>query len=295
MKLSENTDKYYQAIMELDGEDDLKTLAKRLRTFQQNCEKYSISGIALPNYLWVAKRGVGVTTRLSALSDYLYEAKLFEFTGNIKFFEFLLSYVNPDSDFTELTRLNNVITEIAGHHRYFRGVACIDIGEWMPHTGESHFHTLLDYLRMKNDKLLTVFCVYSSDRRGIGTLEAALSSYMRIETVTLKFPEPGKLAGMIEEKYIAQHGFSLSAGARKLLADSLEEITAGRNFNGYITIRKMANDILYSVLTANISKNVITAGMLSGFARDSDYVGRLKESPVAAKVIGFQQTGGDVK
>ena len=287
MRRSESADKNYDEIMALDGEDDLKLLAKRLRTFQTNCEKYSVSGVALPNYLWVARRGVGITTRLGALSEYLYEAKLFEFTGNIKFFEFKLGYTPHDSAFSELTRLDNIIMEIAGHHRYFRGIACIDVSEWLTHADDIHFHSLLDYLRMKGDKLLTVFLLYTANKRLLETMESALSSRMQLETIMLKFPAAGKLAAIIEQKYISQHGFSFSADAKLLLTESLKSITGGKNFNGYITIRKMANDILYCVLTSNLRGNVITAKMLSGFASDSDYISRIKNFPVISNVIGF--------
>ena len=293
MKRIASADKYFDVIMNLDGEDDLKALAKRLRKFQQNCEKFSVTGVTLPNYLWVAKRGVGITTRLGVLSDYLYAAKLFEFTGNIKFFEFKLSYTPPDDTFSELTRLDNVIMEIAGHHRYFRGIACIDISEWMTHTDDIHFHSLLDYLRMKGEKLLAVYCVYTANKRMIESVESALSSRMRLETIVLKFPPGEKLVMIIEEKYVAQHGFSFSEDAKKLLAGSIKEITTGKNFNGYITIRKLANDILYSVLASNLNGKVITAKMLSGFDKDSDYISRIKDVPPVKNVIGFSRMEGE--
>ncbi|MCL2665532.1 MAG: hypothetical protein FWE82_07965, partial [Defluviitaleaceae bacterium] len=169
----EQAEKCFNDIMNLQGVDEFKETIRRLRNYQENKEKYSISRVFLPNYFWVAKRGGGISTCVYALSEYLYNAKIIEFTGKVKFFEYRLAYTMPDDFFSELTRFDNTITETAGHHRYFRGIACINIGEWVQRTNEFHFLRFLDYIASKNDKILAVLFVHSNNKRMVESIESS--------------------------------------------------------------------------------------------------------------------------
>ena len=160
----EYADKHFNAIMELQGVDDFKTLIQRLCKFQQNKEKYSVRDVTLPNYFWVAIRGGGISTCVNSLAEYLYAAKIIEFTGIVKYFEYKLAYIAPDEFFSELTRLNNTISEIAGHHRYYRGLACINIDEWIHHTNETHFYKFLDYIASNNNKILSILFIHDNNK-----------------------------------------------------------------------------------------------------------------------------------
>jgi len=283
----EYAEKCFNSIMELQGVDEFKTMVQRLRTFQQNKEKYSISDVTLPNYLWVAIRGGGVSTCIKSLTVYLYTAKIMEFTGNVKYFEYKLAYIAPDEFFSELTRLNNTISEIAGHHRYFKGIACINIDEWIHHTNETHFYKFLDYLASNNNKILVILYVHDHNKRIVESIESSLSSHIRFESVWFRFPNPKELIEFIESKYFKKKKFYLTNDARLLLMDSIEKLINGKNFNGFTTIKQLANDILYSLLTSNINGYEITADMLTGFNRDSAYVKRIKSLAGDNNIIGF--------
>jgi len=111
--------------MELQGVNELKEKIQHLRIFSENKDKYSMPDITLPNYLWLVNRGGGLSTCVNAFAEYLYAAKIINFSGTVKYFEFIPAYTNPDTYFSELTRLNNIVSEIDGHYRYFRGIACI--------------------------------------------------------------------------------------------------------------------------------------------------------------------------
>lgn len=287
MNRQEYADKCYNTIMELQGVDEFKTMVQRLCKFQQNKEKYSVPDVTLPNYFWVAIRGGGLSTCLNLLSEYLYIAKIIEFTGIVKYFEYKLAYITPDNFFSELTRLNNTISEIAGHHRYFRGVACINIDEWIHHTNEIHFYKFLDYIASNNNKFLSILYVHDNNKRTIENIESSLSSHIRFESVWFRFPNANELIEFIEAKYFKKKGFSLTKDARLLLIDSIEKLINGKNFNGFTTIKQLANDILYSLLTSNINGYEITADMLTGFNKDSQYVKRIKTLAGDSNIIGF--------
>jgi hypothetical protein len=290
MNRQELANKYFNAIMGLQGADEFKTMIERLRMFQQNKEKYSVPDVTLPNYLWAAKRGGGISTCINLFAEYLYNAKIIEFSGIVKYFEYKIAYTVPDSFFSELTRLNNTIAEIGGHHRYFRGLACIDIDDWVEHTNENYFYKFLDYIASKNDKILTVLYVHTNNKRVVESIESSLSSRIRFESISLRFPNVGELIDFIESKYFMQKGFKLTNDAKSLLINSIEEIINGKHFNGFTTIKQLANDILYSLLTSNISGYEISADMLSGFNKDSAYVKRIKTFVIANTVLGFNSS-----
>jgi len=289
----EYADKCLNAIMELQGVDEFKTLIQRLCKFQQNKEKYSVRDVTLPNYFWVAIRGGGISTCLNSLAEYLHAAKIIEFTGIVKYFEYKLAYIAPDEFFSELTRLNNTISEIAGHHRYFRGLACINIDEWIHHTNEIHFYKFLDYIASNNNKILSILFVHDYNKHIVESIESSLSSHIRFESVWFKFPNASELIEFIESRYFKKKNFSFTNDARLLLVDSIEKLINGKNFNGFTTIKQLANDILYSLLASNISGYEITADMLKGFNKDSAYVKRIKTLTTDSGVIGFGSAKGN--
>ena len=289
MNNGEYIDECLDNILALEGVEELKTTVQRLQKFHINKETYAITDVTLPNYLWIFNRGGGITTCVNAFSEYLDAAKLFQFTGNIKYFEFIPAYIDPNAYFSELTRFNNTISDIAGHHRYFRGIACIIIDEWIEHVDEKNFYRLLDYLENKSDKILSIFCVHTNNKRIIGEIEASLSSYLRFETINLRFPSPDELVAFINNKYLYSYNFSFTREAKALLLESVDEIVSGKNFNGFVTINQLANDIMYKLLTSNIKSNEITAEMLSNFGKNSSYVKRLKKLFGNGNIVGFTQ------
>jgi len=283
----QNADKCFNAIMELQVVGELKDIAKKLLKFQQNTERYSVTDISLPNYLWLLKRGGGLSTCVNAFAEYLYAAKIIEFSGTVKYFEFIPAYTNPDTYFSELTRLNNIVSEIAGHYRHFKGIACIILDEWINHTDEANFLNIFDYIANHNDKLLAVFCVHTNDKTTIERIQSAIIRYMRFETISLGFPNAVELAEFIETKYFKTSDFHFAEDAKRLLIESIGSIIEGKNFNGFVTIKQIANDILYSLLTSDLSASKITSKMISNFEKDSDYISRIK-SAGKNNPIGFK-------
>ena len=279
--------------MDLQGVEEFKALAQRLRTFQQNKEKYSISEVTLPNYLWIAKRGGGISTCNNAFAEYLYNARMIEFTGVVKYFEYKLAYIEPESFFSELTRLNNTISEVAGHHRFFRGLAGINIDQWINRTDEQYFNQFLDYIASKNDKILTILYVHTDSKRVIENIESSLSSYIRFESIRFRFPNANELVNFLDTKYFKCHEFYLAEDAKLLLTDSIESIINSKHFNGFATIKQLAKDILYSLLTSDISRREISAELLASFTKESSYVRRIKTLGGTERTIGFDLPMGE--
>ena len=278
-------------IMELKGVDEFKMTVKRLHTFLKNRDACSASKATLPNYLLVAKHGgVGVSTIVNMFAEYLYTAQAIEFCGTVKSFEFKLDYIAPENRFSELTRFANTVSGFAGHNLFYRGVACVNVDEWLTHTDEAHFERFLDYVAINSDKWLILFCIHTGNRKLIEALEAALSSYVRLESFSLGFPDPCELVDYVEAKYIQGNGFIFTEDARVLLSETITELTAGKHFNGFKSIAQLANDIVYSLLATDLHGGKrIFAEMLSGFSKNSNYVRRAKTQEGAKKEIGFTE------
>jgi uncharacterized protein YjaG (DUF416 family) len=133
---------------------------------------------------------------------------------------------------------------------------------------------------------VAVFCAHTNDQRVIENIESVISSYMRVETISLRFPNTDELLGLIEENYFKKYHFYLAADAKALLEDSINEIIDGKYFNGFKTIIQMANDIVYSLLESQLNNYEISAGLLGKFNKTSVYVKRIKTS-VGKAGIGF--------
>jgi len=284
----ETMEKCFDSIMELKGADEFKAMVKRLDIFLKNKEAYSLTDVSLPNYLWVARRGGGISTLVKTFAEYLYAARAIEFCGTVKSFEFKLDYIAPETFFSELTRLDNTISGFAGHNRFYKGVSCINIDEWLEHTNEDHFTKLLNYISSNSEKLLVIFCILNDDKNVIGAVESALSSHIRFESLSLRFPDSNELVELVESRHIQDKGFTLTRSAKTLLRETIEEIAAGKNFNGFKSISQLANDILYNILTTDFGDSKhISADMLSCCGKDSNYVKRARSQIGVKKVIGF--------
>jgi hypothetical protein len=218
----------------------------------------------------------------------MYAEKVIEFTGRVKYFEFKLAYILPDQFFSELSRLNNTITEIAGHHRFFRGIACMNIDEWIGHTSEPHFHKLLEFIAKQNDKILYIITVHTNNKRVMDAIESSLSTRIRFEKVSMRFPNTDEIVSFIEDKYFGKHKFILTDDARALIKESIETVIGGKNFNGFTTIKQLANDIIYELLKSDeLSGYEISGDMLNGFKHNSEYIRRIKAMAPVSNPIGF--------
>jgi len=187
-----------------------------------------------------------------------------------------------------LTRLNSMISSFAGHNRFYRGVISININEWIDHTGEDHFTKFLNFIASNNDKWLVVFNISTENKKSIENVETTLSSYLRIETLRLRFPEKAELVELMESQYMQDKEISFIECAKILVSEAIDEISAGKQFNGFKSIIQLTNDILFHIYSTNEgNKKNISAEMISCFSKDSCYIKRAKSCIETNKTIGF--------
>jgi len=292
-----------QAINSLSAVEDFKQTVNALEIFRKNKEQSGVKEVTLPNYLWVFQRGGGITTCVNAFAEYLYDAKIMEFKGKMKYFEFIPDYLPDVVTSPEITDLNSIISDNAGNYLHYKGIACLIIDNWIGKTQEANFQKLLDYIENKNDKILSIFCVHTKDDNKITEIESSLSSYLRFETIRFRFPNAKELIEFIQNKYLHNNQFVLADDAKKLLTETIDDIMTSKNFNGFITIKQLGNDILFKVLSSPVYKPTsesgqpkqcfhITADMLSDFHKNSAYIKSLKKIGKSGKTIGFNTAEG---
>ncbi len=280
---------YYETIMQLDSADEFKSIIRKWNTLSENITKYPTDvPILLPDMLWISKSGLGKTKLLRLMSEYLStQGNLMEFYGDVKFFEFVLSYCAPDEEFTELQRLMNEVSDAAGFRSEYKGIIRIDINEWVSHYKEKHFVNFIEYLACYSEKWLIILTVDSADSKDFHDFEAFLSMYLRLEKITLTLPCTDDLLCYMERK-LGEYGLSVDGSAKELLSATVEKLKENKYFDGYKTLGLLCQDIVYEVFSKERpERDVLTAAMLSNFSCDSDYVKRTIRKIEKVNKIGF--------
>ena len=109
---------YYEAIMELSGQEQLKNLVRkwnRVAEYQKNRNKKK--DILIPNLLFHTQSGIGNSKIISLLANYIESENLLEFYGDVTHYQFLLEYCEPHREMKELTRLIDEVNHVAAGFR----------------------------------------------------------------------------------------------------------------------------------------------------------------------------------
>ena len=280
---------YYQTVLEQTGMTQLKTLVKKWQTLSESItSKPSNLPILLPDLFLVSHSGSGRTLLVRLLADYLsYNEKLMDFYGDVKYFEFLLNYCAPNEHFTEIQRLMTEVRNAAGFRNEFKGIIFIDIDEWVGHCEEKHFIDFLEYLSDNSDTWLVILSVSAQDDHRIDAMLSVVSSYLRIEAITIDKPTVTELSTYLFDT-ITAYGFRLDPNAKSLLTASVDELSQNTHFDGYKTVKRFAQDILYSVYSnGKEGQLLLTDKDLLDFAYNGNYISRMKQKIAPVKKIGF--------
>ncbi len=283
--------KYYNEIMQLIGAEEFKTLIKKWDNLSDNVRNhYGTLPRLLPDLLWVGNSGIGRTKLMSLMSEYLAEqGNLFNFYGDVKFFEFLLSYTPKDRPFEELRRLEDELAAAKGFRESFGGAILIDIGAWVKHYDELYFVSFMEYLSAHSDQWIIVLSVPELEKEKLNNLEAFLSMYLRLEKVTLTMPETEQLYTFVE-KALEGYNLHIDHSGKELLIRTIDEMRENPYFDGFKTLKMLCQDIIYEHFSADDpSKTLLGAQDLSAFAPESHYVKKVIKDSEKVRRIGFNR------
>lgn len=279
----------YDEIMELIGADAFKNLIKKWDTLSSNMQKNQQKlPILLPDLLWVGNSGIGRTKLVTLMSEYLYsKGNLMDFYGDVKYLEFLLSYVPPSRPFDELQRLEEEIAAARGFRSDFRGVLLFDIDPWVDHYEELYFVSFMEYLAAHSDEWLVVLSVSQHSEEKLHKLEAFLSMYLRMDRLTLTLPKTQEFLRFIQNN-LQVYGLSLDDSAQELLTQTLNDLRKNPYFDGFKTIKMLYQDIIYEHFSKpDAVPRMLTASDLGDFAPGSNYVKTIIQNAEKKRHIGY--------
>lgn len=280
--------KAYDKIMRQNGFKDFKKLIDKWNVLSENIQKTPFNApIMLPDIFLVSGSGTGRTNLLSLLSEYLYEKdNLMEFYGDVRYFEFRLNYCNPNEKFTEILRLMSEVSGAAGFRNEYKGIVYIDVDEWLGHCHEKHFIDFLEYMSDNSDKWLVVISVTDKNGDKIDELRGVVSAFLRIEQITIEAPTETELSQYLYDK-ISAYGLIADSSAMDILSKTVGLLGSTKYFDGYKTVKMLAQDIVYSVFSAAKNQSVISADDVKDFSETSEYVKRTLNKLERARRIGF--------
>ncbi len=282
---------FYNQIMQLADAKEIQSVVRRWNNLSENLKiKPANKSIILPDMLWIARSGVGRTSLIKLLSDYLSEQEnLMDFYGDVKYFEFLLGYCGHNETFTELQRFTNEVRDAAGFRNEYRGIIHIDINEWLGHLDELHFISFMEYLSSNSDNWLIILSAYSDQDEKIKKLKAVVSMYLRIETVSIDLPKTENLLSFVETE-LGDYGLNIDESAKCLLSETIEKLRSNKYFDGYKSLKMLCQDIVYSFYSeCTVNCNTLTEEHLEGFSVNSKYIEKMIFKIENTRKIGFAQ------
>ncbi len=279
----------YYKILSQNGLENFKLLIKKWEALSKNIlEKPSGVPIILPDIFLVSHEGTGRTYLLKLLSEYLSEKKnLMDFYGDVKYFEFMLNYCEPNEYFSEIKRLMQEVDNAAGFRSEYRGIVYIDIDEWVEHFEEKHFRDFMEYVSDNSDDWLIVLSVSDSKKDEIAKMEKFISMYLRTEKVIIELPTTEEFLQYTLDMLYA-YGISLDRGAEGLILESIGALCNNKYFDGYKTIKMLCEDIAYETYISGYNRiNALSANSIIKFKKDGDYIKRMIVKIEKTNKIGF--------
>ncbi|MBQ9746277.1 MAG: hypothetical protein IJW21_05595 [Clostridia bacterium] len=279
----------YEKILMQNGLGEFKALVRKWEALSANMENRPMGvPIILPDLFLVSRSGTGRTYFLKLLAEYLAEKpNLMDFYGDVRYFEFMLNYCEPNEHFSEIQRLMTECDNAAGFRSEYRGIVYIDVDEWRDHFEEKHFVNFMEYLSDNSDDWLVVLSVSDEEREQIDKMAAFVSAYIRIEHLAIEQPTLREL--MVYAKNLLEaYGIVLGLEAENLISGAVDLLRQNKYFDGYKTIKMLCEDIAYSVYTNGFRfGRELSAREVEKFACDGEYIQRMIVKIEKTKQIGF--------
>ncbi|MCL2528704.1 MAG: hypothetical protein FWE42_09850, partial [Defluviitaleaceae bacterium] len=141
----------------------------------------------------------------------------------------------------------------------------------------------LDYIA-GNKNILAIFYTHKAEDKVL----AALSLHLRVEALSLRFPNVDELVEYIEANHLHSGGFYLTAESKQTLREIINRHVACPHFSGFKTIDRLAHDLLYRLLSHSpIQSHFIPHRILAAFDQDTIHINKINAQTANKKIIGF--------
>lgn len=275
-------------IDQLPGMDEFKALCKRIHTAADNAGRLLPGKAPLPNLIFSAAPGCGVTLHIRLLSELLGSLRLLQFTGEEEFFEWSLGN-GPHA----VDRLLLRVKAASGFYGQFRGVIGLDISDAIRH-GDTLPDTerLMEFVNANQGRIVFVFVV--PDHVSSRTLRELLGCFASItpaEVIHMPFPT-GEAKSFVARK-LKERGFRLTKKAAARLEEAVTQMSTSKEFEGYRTLDNLADAIIWHRLCSDTMKTPTIGEADLGFIfAENGYFSQLNASSSNAgkRRVGFGTT-----
>lgn len=246
----------------LVGMREFKELAHEIVTVAPQVRRHgSYRSFASQTYLFVCNEGDGLTTCLKQLCRLLDACELFQ-TGGVQHRLTEASFPYPRGK--EGLKEPSLPMTAPG----VEPLICLDISEWMGHTGEPTFRRWLMKLMQQQNGRILAFHIPYVEQRVLQTTLLDLADLSFVRPVVLD-PHPMDELVAISRTFLEKNGFTLDEDADSLLEQRILAEKSDGHFYGMNTLSKMAHEMIYRKLLYNsrhgLTNSLIQANQVSGF------------------------------
>lgn len=259
------TEEILQQIDSLPGMEEFKALCRRIHTASENASRLLLEKAPLPNLIFAAAPGCGITLHIRLLAELLKSLRLLQFTGEEEYFEWALTDNEKSFD-----RFLLRVKKAGGFYGQFRGVIGLDISEMisrdepLPEMGR-----LMEYVDARQGKIVFAFIIpEDASERTIRQLLGQFASITPAELVRMPFP--AQEARMFVAEKLRSRGYRLTEGASRLLQEAVACLSATEEFEGYQTLNNLTDDVIWRKLSSGAMKDttICKADLAFIFAED---------------------------
>ena len=233
--------------------------------------------LRIPNLCITIYPGSQIEKKIKNMVQFLEDKHLFPFVGEETLIEW--EYV---SDTQSLLELYSRIYEAAGFYGTFKGVLILHFDHCI---AVDSIRQLIHFAKSQQGSILFIFMVPNT----LSTLErqnitAYISSYLSIESIHVDIPSAEELIAFLKSK-LQDYGLRINNTASALLFHDMNKLTASDSFNGFDTIEKLVDDLLWNALTSSPSSSSVDIKDIQSVI--SNHIITTKKEEKTQRYIGF--------
>lgn len=280
-----NTAEIMQEIEQLPGMEEFKSLCRRVRTASENASRLLAEKPPVPNLIFAAAPGSGVTLHIRLLSELLASLRLVQFTGEEDYFEWELTD-KPNAFDQFLLR----VKAAGGFYGQFRGVVGLDLSSAI-RSGEAlpDMDRLMEYVNAQQGRIVFIFIL--PDRASSRTVSELLGRFASVTPAELiHMPFPAAEAKSFIARKLTDRGFRLTKKASDLLEEVVTRLSASKEFEGYQTLVNLTEAIIWRRLSGSAMKSTsIGEDDLAFIFADNGYCSQLNANArnTPRRQVGF--------
>ena len=240
MALQDTMDK----ILALQGMEEFKGFCEKLLRTAENMKNMGMRQVPLPNLIFAADPGCGVTLHIRLLTDLLKELKLLRFIGEEECFEWAISDEKEGMD-----RLIMRMRRAAGFYGQFCGVVGLDMGRLIKNADEEpSMDKLMEFVESRKGQVLFIFILPLQKTESIQSqFQGRFASFTPVELIHMPFPVDEAQYYITDELF--GRGFIVTNGAQQALKRAVKALSQSASFEGYQTLRNLTDEIIWHKLS----------------------------------------------